>query len=168
VDLQAVAQALAQKYGIPPDLFGSLIASESGWDPKAYNPKSGALGIAQFLAETARRYGVDRLDPISSLDGAARYLRDIWQGIGQGDWLRSIAIYKGYSDPDAARSIVGQMLQKYGADPFSGWIKPQKDVDERIKQAQSSWGFIDWIKRASWLSVVALLIVILGLWGMIR
>jgi hypothetical protein len=51
-DLQSYAQSQFAKYGWGPDQFGALQQlwnRESGWNPNAVNPSSGAFGIAQIL-----------------------------------------------------------------------------------------------------------------------
>lgn len=55
-------------------LFETLIERESAFNPKAVSPK-GARGLGQLMPGTATDLGVaDPFDPISNLDGAARYL----------------------------------------------------------------------------------------------
>jgi soluble lytic murein transglycosylase-like protein len=68
------ARAAARKYGIPQDLFLRLIQQESNWNPRARSHK-GAIGLAQLMPATARWLGVDPTDPLSNLEGGARYLR---------------------------------------------------------------------------------------------
>ncbi|WP_093115922.1 lytic transglycosylase domain-containing protein [Salinihabitans flavidus] len=68
-----MARDAALRHGIPVDLFLRLVEQESGWNPRAKSHK-GALGLAQLMPETARRLGVDALDPKQNLEGGARYL----------------------------------------------------------------------------------------------
>ena len=70
-DYRAIAAQKAQQYGVPVDVFLRQIAQESGFRPDARSG-AGAQGIAQFMPATAREYGVNTADPVSSLDGAAR------------------------------------------------------------------------------------------------
>lgn len=42
---------------IPPTMVYYQIQKESGWNPKAYNPKSQAAGVAQFIPGTWAAYG---------------------------------------------------------------------------------------------------------------
>lgn len=78
-DLQKVADDAAKTYGIPQDLFFNLIQQESQWQAfdssgKPTTSKAGALGIAQFMPDTAKGEGFDPTDPIASLYHAAQYL----------------------------------------------------------------------------------------------
>lgn len=52
-----------------------VITRESRWQPDAYNPRSGAAGVAQFLYGTwlstpQGKAGASRYDPFASIDGA--------------------------------------------------------------------------------------------------
>ena len=44
--------------GISPQLLAAQIEQESGWDRRAES-SAGAQGIAQFMPDTAKRYGID-------------------------------------------------------------------------------------------------------------
>jgi len=58
-------------------LIHAVITVESGYNPSARS-SAGAVGLMQLMPDTARRYGVkNRLDPVQSIHGGARYLRDL-------------------------------------------------------------------------------------------
>jgi soluble lytic murein transglycosylase-like protein len=62
---------------LEPALIHAVISAESGYNPLALSRK-GAAGLMQLMPETAKRYGVkNRLDPVQSIHGGARYLRDL-------------------------------------------------------------------------------------------
>ena len=69
-----VIQQAATENGIPPEILAGLIDTESAFNPGAVSPV-GAQGLGQFMPPTAAEFGVDVNDPVSSIDGAARYLR---------------------------------------------------------------------------------------------
>lgn len=48
--------------------------AESAFNPAARSP-AGAVGISQFVPETAAEWGIDPLDPEEAIYGQARYLR---------------------------------------------------------------------------------------------
>jgi soluble lytic murein transglycosylase-like protein len=81
---EMVAQAAA-RYGINPRLAVEQIRQESSFNPNARS-SAGALGIAQFMPDTGRAYGLrypqDFLDPVKSIDAYARHMRDLLNQLG--------------------------------------------------------------------------------------
>jgi len=66
----------ANKNGLSPALIAGMIKTESGFNPNARNAGSGATGLGQFLASTAKEVGLkDRTDPRSSIYAMASYLK---------------------------------------------------------------------------------------------
>lgn len=62
--------------GMPADLLAAQSYQESHWDPHAKSP-TGVRGLMMLTLNTAKAWGVDnRLDPVQSVDGGARYLAD--------------------------------------------------------------------------------------------
>jgi hypothetical protein len=53
----AALASTAAKLGVEKDSLYKEINFESGWDPKATNPYSGARGLVQFMPKTAARMG---------------------------------------------------------------------------------------------------------------
>jgi soluble lytic murein transglycosylase-like protein len=71
------------RYGLPTGLLQALIWTESRFNPMAISP-AGAAGLAQLMPGTARYLGVtNRHDPVASIDGGARYLREMLDKFGQ-------------------------------------------------------------------------------------
>lgn len=91
----AIAQAEA-KYGLPPNLLARQLDIESDHyavDVVAGHRTSsaGAVGIAQFVPATAAELGVDPTNPFSAIDGAARYMRVLYEKFGS--WEAALAAY---------------------------------------------------------------------------
>lgn len=87
---------ILKKYGIPEDLK-YLMAIESNLDPMAYS-SAGAAGLWQFMASTARMYGLEvnanvdeRYNIEKATDAACRYLLDAYAKYG--DWMTVAASY---------------------------------------------------------------------------
>jgi soluble lytic murein transglycosylase-like protein len=67
------------------------IYAESGFNPNAYSP-AGAVGIAQFIPSTAYALGINPYDPVSALDGAAKFMATLSNSFG-GDYAKALAAY---------------------------------------------------------------------------
>src|SRR5215470_18749794 len=101
--------------GLPEDLaFVAMI--ESGYNPLAVS-RAGAKGLWQFMAGTARRYGLrvddwldERLDPEKSTMAAARHLADLYAVFGS--WNLVQAAY------NAGEMKVLQAIRSMGSSDF--------------------------------------------------
>ena len=71
-----LADAAADKYGVPRQLVRSVMLAESGGQAQAVSPK-GAIGLMQLMPSTARLLGADPLDPAQNMEAGVRYLRDL-------------------------------------------------------------------------------------------
>lgn len=111
-----IADAAAQKHGVPTSIFKSLINSESSFDPYAYNA-SGAAGIAQFMPTTAKSLNIDPFNPNQALDASAKYLADNYKKYG--NWQDAISQYKGYGNNlsegyGKAASVLDDAMKSFG------------------------------------------------------
>ncbi|MGZ3617500.1 MAG: lytic transglycosylase domain-containing protein, partial [Ktedonobacteraceae bacterium] len=91
----AIAEQDATAVGIPPAYFVRQIQQESGFNPNAVSP-AGAVGIAQFEPGTAAGLGINPLDPIQALKGAATLMANYARQYG-GDYAKALAAYNGGS-----------------------------------------------------------------------
>ena len=97
-----VALGMADKYGIPKQLFFNLVTAESNWDD-AITSHRGAIGLTQLMPGTAEELGVDPWDSYENLDGGARYLSQQFQTFGS--WELALAAYN--AGPGAVRKYNG-------------------------------------------------------------
>lgn len=116
-------------------LLAALGYQESHWDPEATSP-TGVRGMMMLTNPTAEELGVtDRLDPVQSIDGGARYLRQLKQRLPDsitGDdrlWMAMAAYNVGLGHLYDARRIAEQL----GGDP-DAWV----DVREALPLLQNS------------------------------
>jgi soluble lytic murein transglycosylase-like protein len=71
----AIIEKYASDYRLDPSLIRSIIATESGFNPKAVSPK-GARGLMQLMPATAERLGVtNSFDPEENIRGGAKHFR---------------------------------------------------------------------------------------------
>lgn len=74
-DWRARTRQIAEAVGIDPDVFERQIKMESNFSPTAYNPKSGATGIAQIIPRW--HPNARPSDPEAALNYAARWIRSM-------------------------------------------------------------------------------------------
>jgi soluble lytic murein transglycosylase-like protein len=100
-------QKAATKENIPPAILAGLFHQETHYIPKyvygTEKSSAGAVGIGQFMPDTAEQMGVDPYDPESSIYGAAKYLRHLMDNYG---FDLPTAIYAYNAGPGT--------IQKYG------------------------------------------------------
>jgi membrane-bound lytic murein transglycosylase D len=124
--------------GLPEDLaFTAMI--ESGFKPDAVS-RVGAKGMWQFMAGTARRYGLrvdrwvdERLDPEKATRAAAAYLRDLHDLFGS--WALAQAAY------NAGEVKVARAIRQTGSRDF--WTLAQsrylrRETKEFVPQIQAA------------------------------
>ena len=105
-------------YGVEYELLKAVIATESGFNPRAVSPK-GAVGLMQLMPDTAQRFGVkaqaqqsleQRLtDPRTNVHAGARYLA--WL-IGRFDGKTELVL-AAYNAGEGAVRRAGRQVPKY-------------------------------------------------------
>lgn len=98
----------AKQIGINPVLALGIFEKESGFNPRALNPKtSGAMGIAQLMPGTARQYGVkDPYNYKENIHAGLRLIKDLVNKVGD-DSYTVLKRYGGFVTKDPMDYIVG-------------------------------------------------------------
>ncbi|EEG6137494.1 transglycosylase SLT domain-containing protein [Salmonella enterica subsp. enterica] len=92
--LQPKLAQLEEKYNLPPGLLRSVAITESGGNQFAVS-RAGAMGLFQFMPQTAKEFGLrgnDAFDPAKSADAAARKLGGLLRFF-HGDLAKALAAY---------------------------------------------------------------------------
>jgi len=120
-----LADAAADRYGLPHWLVREVMHLESGFQPKAVSPK-GAIGLMQLMPQTAQLLGVDPKDPAQNADAGARYLRELLDKYDGRLW-HALAAYN--AGPGA--------VEKYkGVPPYRETIDYINRIDRERKKNQ--------------------------------
>ncbi|NNE04578.1 MAG: membrane-bound lytic murein transglycosylase MltF [Xanthomonadales bacterium] len=135
--LLPVFQDVAAHHDLDWRLLAAMGYQESHWDPDARS-HTGVRGIMMLTQRTARQLGLnDRLDPVQSIEGGARYLLRLWGRIPDRipdpdrTWMALAAYNMGWGHLEDVRVLT----QKQGGDP-DRW----QDVSERLPLlTQEKW-----------------------------
>ncbi len=126
---------VAAEYQMDWHLLAAIAYQESHWNPKATSP-TGVRGMMMLTLPTAREMGVkNRLDPLESLRGGARYLKNIKRRLPDDiedpdrTWFALAAYNIGRGHLEDARVLT----ERQGGDPHL-W----SDVMQRLPQLQKS------------------------------
>lgn len=110
---KAIRRAAAEN-GLPWELLAAMSWQESHWNPKARSP-TGVRGFMMLTLPTANELGVeDRLNPLESLDGGARYLAGIKERLPDGikganrTWMALAAYNMGFGHLLDARILAAR------------------------------------------------------------
>jgi hypothetical protein len=109
-DVAYTISGAAQYWNVPPQILTNMLGVESGFrtyddSGKLLTSKKGAQGMAQFMPDTAKQYGVDPTKPEQSIYGAAHYLNDLLARY-HGDIVLAVAAYN--AGPKAVDAIGGR------------------------------------------------------------
>lgn len=121
--------AAASHYGVDAELIRSVIAVESGFEPRAVSRRN-ARGLMQLLPETAARFGVrDVFDPRQNIEAGTRYLSELLRKY-DNNLVLALAAYN--AGP--------QRVQRYGqrVPPFTETVSYVKRVRELYRSRKSA------------------------------
>jgi Transglycosylase SLT domain len=126
--LAVVTVREARAHALPPEFLAATLLQESAYDVEALS-SAGAIGIAQFMPETAREVGIDPYDPLDAIAGAATLL---------GDYV--VQYRNVYDDPYSTA------LAAYNAGPVAveryGGIPPYHETREYVSLIFDRWAGI--------------------------
>jgi Transglycosylase SLT domain len=132
---QSDIEASANKYGVDSNTLARLLYQESSFRENAVSP-AGARGIAQFMPETAARYGVDVRNPQSSIEGAAHYMSDLSRQFGGNTGLalagynwgeKNVAQWMAAgANPAAMPQETRNYVRAITGQPVEAWIAGQR------------------------------------------
>lgn len=121
-----LADAAADKYGLPRSLVRSVMSAESGLQATAVSSK-GAIGLMQLMPDTAQQLGVDPWDPAQNVEGGTRYLRDLLAKYDGGLW-HALAAYN--AGPGA--------VEKYkGVPPYQETIRYINTIQRKMEKSEA-------------------------------
>lgn len=90
-EIDALVDRYARLYGLDANVMLAQLWQESRFNPKAVSP-AGAKGIAQFMPDTARRFGLrDPFNVEQSIRAQAQYMRFLLDKFG--DYALALAGY---------------------------------------------------------------------------
>ena len=92
-DFDVAFDAVSAAFGLPNNLLKSIAKRESAMNPNAKS-KAGALGLMQFMPDTAKQYGIDPMNPIQSITAAgamvahllSKYKGNLSNTVGAYNW----------------------------------------------------------------------------------
>lgn len=90
--VNAIRDASGQN-GLQPWQTAATIERESRWNPMAKARGSTATGLGQIVRDTAHHLGVDPTNPIESIYGVARYLKEVKNQIKSDDFKEITKAY---------------------------------------------------------------------------
>jgi hypothetical protein len=119
----------AKAYGISVNTLLGLVSIENGGGEAVLNKDSGALGVAQFLPETARQYGLhvnsefdERTNAPKSIAAAANYLEDSKQLFGDEEGIALWSYHAGAGNVYRALRVYFQDVNHVDIGDYAGAI----------------------------------------------
>lgn len=127
--LLSVATAdAARKNDLPPEFLAATLLQESAYDVDALS-SAGAIGIAQFMPETAADVGIDPRDPFQAIGGAASLL---------GSYVTA---YRGEYDDAYTAALAAYNAGPMAVQRYRG-IPPYPETREYVDLIFDRWALI--------------------------
>jgi soluble lytic murein transglycosylase-like protein len=171
-DLGQLANDIADRYGIPQNIFSSVIQQESGGpgpiNPRTWNPAavgtSGEQGLGQLMPAIRAKYGVTNgFDPSQNLDASARYLSDLYGKYG--DWTSVLSAYNsGSPNSVPGAGYASSVLGRAGIQPSTVVGTPGSSSNPNAQPR--AWWQTGLIYGGAIMVIVFL--VIFGIYGTVR
>lgn len=140
-------QDLEQKNGLPTGLLSHVLQTESAGNPNATSSK-GAVGLFQFMPDTAKEYNIDPTDPHQAAQGAAKMFADLSKKYN-GNVPKMLAAYnwgQGNVDknglvnaPDETKNYIGKVMAGIG-DVSDNKVHAQNENKSYLDKAASAIG----------------------------
>lgn len=118
-EYRELIRQVAKEYQLDWHLLAAIAYQESHWEPEATSP-TGVRGMMMLTTPTAEEMGVtNRLDPLQSLRGGARYLKNIRRRLPRDiyepdrTWMALAAYNIGLGHLEDARALT----ERLGGDP---------------------------------------------------
>ena len=103
------AQAVAKQYGLDPNIFASLIYSESSLNPNIGANSIGYTGLGQLSPALVAANGIDPNNAAQNLDVSAKTLHAFLSQY-HGNYLNALSNYKGAENNPLARAQAAHVL----------------------------------------------------------
>src|SRR5699024_6254570 len=117
-----------------------IVSKESGWNPKAQNPRSTASGLPQFINSTSRAYlggaPAKKYGVFDQLDGMQKYVNDRYNGWGGAVrfWKRHNYYAKGALSAARGWATVGEngpeLIKLRGGEQIKSNRKSRRFIQE--------------------------------------
>lgn len=156
--LQDIAANIAGSFGIPTNIFASLVSTESAWNPNAVGT-SGEVGLTQLMPNIQQKYGVTSpTDPTQNLVGGAQYLSDLYKKYG--DWTSALSAYNsGSPNSPAGLAYANKVLGTANSSSPGG--TPSTSSGGSGTTSPSGWVYAGAIG-------LIILLVIFGIYGVVK
>jgi soluble lytic murein transglycosylase-like protein len=129
--LDAHAEQMANKYGVPPEILLAVKNAGEKSGPTATSPK-GARGVMQFMPATWKEMGGgDITDPVVAIERGAQYLAKLHNAYG--DWRAAVAHYNGGGSQAA-------LVRSGGAPSFKETNAYLQRVDAYVAEMRKTTG----------------------------